>query len=349
MKKISIIIPIYKVDKYLRYCVDSVINQSYRNIEIILVDDGSPDKCPKICDEYAEMDNRVYVIHKENGGTSDARRQGLAKATGEYVMFVDGDDWLDTDIVEECVKCISLSEEPDCVVFTYTREYPNNSIIAHVMDSSCVLTGFEAEDRVYRRLFGLIGSELRHPERLENMGSCCMKLYKSEFAKNGRFYDINEIGSSEDVLFNMFALYGCQKIIYIDKPSYHYRKMGDSITSSYRANLICQWNRLFDIIENIIKEKELGQRYMTALSTRITLSILGIGMNELCGRDIALREKIGNIRCYLNTKRYRAAVNEIDLSLLPLPWKTMVFFAKYKMVYLLYVELVLINQIKRRF
>ena len=349
MIKISVIIPIYKAEKYLRQCIDSIVNQTYKNLEIILVDDESPDSCPQICDEYAEKDNRIRVIHKENGGASDARRCGLTKATGEYLMFVDGDDWLDTDIIEECVKCINRSKTPDCVIFTYTREYPNNSIITHIMDYSCELTGVDAEDRVYRRLFGLIGSELNHPERLENMGSCCMKLYKSEFARNGRFYDVSDIGSSEDVVFNMFALYGCQRIIYIDRPAYHYRKVGNSITSTYRSNLICQWNRLFDIMESIISDKELGSRYSSALNVRIALSVFGIGMNELSGKNTALKDKISSIKGYIETERYKMAVNDVDLSLLPLPWRTIVLFAKYKMALLLYIELALIDQVRRRF
>lgn len=349
MIKISVIIPIYKVEKYLRQCIDSIVNQTYTDLEIILVDDESPDRCPEICDEYAEKDNRICVIHKKNGGASDARCCGLTKATGDYIMFVDGDDWLDTNIIEECVGCINRPQKPDCVIFTYVREYPNNSIITHIMDYSGELTGTDAEDRVYRRLYGLIGNELNHPERLENMGSCCMKVYKREFARNGRFYDISEIGSSEDIVYNMFALYGCQRIVYIDRPAYHYRKMGNSITSSYRPNLMRQWNRLYDIMEDIISDKELGPKYTCALNVRIALSVFGIGINELYSKKTTLLDKIGNIRGYIETKRYMDAINEVDLSLLPLPWKTMMLFAKYKMVYLLYLELVLIDQIRRRF
>ena len=91
--KISIIVPIYNVEKYIRKCIESIINQTYRNIEIILVDDGSPDNCGKICDEYAKKDSRVKVIHKKNGGLSDARNKGTEVATGEYIMYVDSDDY----------------------------------------------------------------------------------------------------------------------------------------------------------------------------------------------------------------------------------------------------------------
>ena len=99
---VSVIVPIYKVEKYLNKCVDSIINQSYKNLEIILVD-GSPDKCGEICDKYAEKDSRVKVIHKENGGLSDARNAGIDIAKGDYLLFVDSDDWINRYMIENLV------------------------------------------------------------------------------------------------------------------------------------------------------------------------------------------------------------------------------------------------------
>ena len=105
-KKVSIVVPVYKSEKYLRKLIESMIKQTYSNIEIILVDDGSPDNSGVICDEYANKDSRILVIHKENGGTCDARNTGLKKASGYYLMFADGDDWLEEDCVEYLVKLI---------------------------------------------------------------------------------------------------------------------------------------------------------------------------------------------------------------------------------------------------
>ena len=102
--KISVIVPVYNVENYLRRCVDSIINQTYKNLEIILVDDGSPDNCPVICDEYAQKDSRIKVIHKENGGLSSARNCGMDMATGEYIGFVDGDDWIESDMYKFLIE-----------------------------------------------------------------------------------------------------------------------------------------------------------------------------------------------------------------------------------------------------
>jgi len=115
MEKISVIVPVYKVEEYLRKCVDSIINQSHSNLEIILVDDGSPDNCPAICDDYAKIDSRVKVIHKTNGGLSDARNAGLDIAAGEYIFFVDSDDWIENNTISECRRVL-IEQKADAVI-----------------------------------------------------------------------------------------------------------------------------------------------------------------------------------------------------------------------------------------
>lgn len=118
MCKVSVIIPVYNVEKYLKKCIDSVINQTYKNLEIILVDDGSPDNCPAICDGYAKIDNRVKVIHKQNGGQGEARNYGIETAEGEYVLFVDSDDYIAHDTVEILVNK-AKKYDVDMVIFDY--------------------------------------------------------------------------------------------------------------------------------------------------------------------------------------------------------------------------------------
>lgn len=125
---ISIIVPIYNVEQYLRRCVDSIINQTYQNIEIILVDDGSPDNCGKICDEYAKQDQRVKVIHKPNGGLSDARNVGIENSQGDYLMFIDSDDWIE---LNSCDYLLDLSHKnnSDIVIFGVNDVYDNGVTI----------------------------------------------------------------------------------------------------------------------------------------------------------------------------------------------------------------------------
>ena len=127
---ISVIVPIYNVEKYLRRCVDSILNQTYKNLEVVLVDDGSPDACPAICDEYAQKDKRIKVVHKQNGGVSSARNTGLDFATGDYIAFVDRDDYIEVDneatIVEYTFDPLVYSYESGNIKFKI-RAIPTNS------------------------------------------------------------------------------------------------------------------------------------------------------------------------------------------------------------------------------
>lgn len=124
MELVSIIVPVYGVEKYISECIESLINQSYKNIEIILVDDQSPDKCPEICDRYAKLDKRIKVIHKKNGGAGSARNTGLLNYTGQYVCFVDGDDYVDKDYIKILYENISINNA-DIAVVDYRYLYKN--------------------------------------------------------------------------------------------------------------------------------------------------------------------------------------------------------------------------------
>lgn len=126
---ISIIIPVYKVEDYLEECVNSVLNQTYRNLEVILVDDGSPDNCPALCDNYARQDKRIKVIHKPNGGLSDARNEGLKNASGEYVLFLDSDDfYIDNEAISQLVKEVHKNPATDIVFYRRTTISGDNRL-----------------------------------------------------------------------------------------------------------------------------------------------------------------------------------------------------------------------------
>ena len=344
----SVIIPIYNVENYLRPCVDSILNQTHTNLEIILVEDGSPDGCANICDEYQLIDERVKVIHKKNGGAASARKAGMDIATGKYVMFVDGDDWIELNTIEICIAEVIKRPELGCVLFSYVKETASGSVPMSIMDQTIYLEGDVAENKVYRRLFGLSNDELNHPERMENMVSCCMKLYRSDFAEKGRYYDVKEVGSCEDGLFNMYALYKCESIMYLDMPMYHYRKIENSATNSYRPRLVQQWGNLFSIMEKIIDEKKLGAEYREALANRIALSITAIGLNEIRNPVHGKRENIKVIKNYLNQERFYSAVSRLEIKNMPLVWKLLMISCKLKCAIAVYVGISIISLIRKR-
>ena len=148
---ISVIVPIYNAEKYLKICIDSIINQSYYNIQIILVDDGSEDNCPAICDEYAQLDTRIIVIHKKNQGLVLARKSGLQIATGEYITFVDADDYIDIDTYEKIVNNINY-DMPDIIAYDLIEEYSDRTVKKENQFSAGLYKEEQLKEKIYPKM-----------------------------------------------------------------------------------------------------------------------------------------------------------------------------------------------------
>ena len=217
MPLVSIIVPIYKVESYLRRCLDSVISQTYVNLEIILVDDGSPDNCPQICDEYAEKDKRVVVIHKKNGGLSDARNAGLDICKGEYISFVDSDDWIDEKYIEILFNLLQ-TERADIAIINHQQFY----------DDNCLLPEPAFEDAVYDGRAAL--KKLIVAPTIQLILSWG-KLYKKELFFNLRFPK-NKF--NEDQYTSYLLFFSSKKIVCKIVIAYHYLKRDDSIMGTLK-------------------------------------------------------------------------------------------------------------------
>lgn len=212
---ISVIVPVYKVEEYLDRCVSSLTGQTYRNLEIILVEDGSPDRCGAMCDDWARKDNRIKVIHKVNGGLSDARNAGIAAAAGKLISFVDSDDWLDPDVLMQQYQMME-SSGADISVGGILLEYEDGS-------PSCNLT--MAGSYQFFTQEALL--ELIREGRV--LQPACGKLYKSELIRDLRF----PVGKyHEDTFWTYQAVSRANKVIVADSPYYHYYQRKGSIMGS---------------------------------------------------------------------------------------------------------------------
>ena len=211
---ISIIVPIYKVEPYLRRCLDSIVNQTYTNLEIILVDDGSPDGCPQICDEYAVKDKRIIVIHKENGGLSAARNAGLDICKGEYISFIDSDDWVSEKYIKTLFN-ISTKENADIAI----GEYISTSGNILKEQNSIFIKTFSSKEALFR-LFS---------KNNTTYTISCAKLYKRELFSSLRF----PIGKYHEDEFTTYILfYNSKKIVYTSEILYYYYQRAGSIVST---------------------------------------------------------------------------------------------------------------------
>lgn len=343
---VSIIVPIYNIEKYLCECIDSILNQTYSHIEVILVDDGSTDSCPQICDDYQAKDKRVKVIHKANGGTSSAREDGVNESTGQYIMFVDGDDWLELNAVELCMEEIKKDSDIGCVIFSYSKETPNRTIKVKILESSGHFLGNDAKENIYRRFFGPMGNELKHPERMENIVTCWGKLYQRRFVLQGRYYDLKEISSCEDALFNIYALQNCENISYLNLQLYHYRKRRQSLTKTYHPNFTNQRNRLFEIMEQAITETSSSDICKEALYNRIAMNILSIGSNEFKTHSNTHRKRIKTIKAYLRQENYQKAISNVKLGNFTLPWMMLMLCCKLKCASAVYAVIFIIQKLR---
>lgn len=336
MKSVSVIIPVYNVEKYLPKCLDSVVGQTYKNLEIICINDGSPDNSSAILESYAEKDGRIKIIHQENTGLSGARNTGIESATGEYIVFLDSDDWMDAETIETAIK---YSQNTDTVMWGYVREFPDKSIEKKIFDGDRSFNEKETRN-LHRRLAGLTGEELRSPENTDALVTAWGKLYTAKFIKeNGlQFVDTKIIGT-EDLLFNMHYFCFTKRCFFIDKPFNHYRKDNEtSLTRSYKSKLFSQWTELYSRIRKCIDENNLGEDFYKALDNRICLSMIGLGLNELCNKASHL-QRIKNLKTILSSQQYIKAYKNLDFEYFPIHWKMFFTFCKKKNALFVYILL----------
>ena len=343
---VSVIIPVYKTEQYIHQAVDSVLAQTYAKLEVILVEDGSPDRCGEICDAYAAKDSRIRVIHKENGGSSSARQAGLATATGEYVFFVDGDDWIEPDLVEQCL-CVALRDQADCVMYPYVKEYPEKSIPTHLFEEAFSYSAAEAKERVHRRLIGPVGEELAAPQRAEFLSSMCMKLFRTEAARRGKIVSEREVGSNEDGIFNLYAMENCS-VSYIDRCFYHYRKTNaGSITTRYRPDLPDQWDVMYGYLEAYVAQSGNGALWNQALMNRVACGMISLGINEMSAKA-GFFTKVSRIRNILRRDTYRKAFAQLSVACCPIHWKVFFILCKIRAAFLLALLLKVMNLLRSR-
>ena len=254
---LSIIVPIYNVEKYLARCIDSILTQTFTNFELILVDDGSPDRCGEICDEYAEKDFRLKVIHQKNGGVNVARNNGLCVASGEYIMFIDGDDHIKLNTLQVALECMEQNSEVDLL------QFPEIHICG---DKEILWPGFFKGDRVIKEkkemIKALIGSTPIIP------GGLYGKIYRREVWQDLRLRE--DMQFCEDMIIMPTIMERCQQIMTIFKGAYYYMdRPGSAMHSLYTPKKCLDISRLkMQLFEKSLQyDVETGRWWNEALSS----------------------------------------------------------------------------------
>lgn len=295
---ISIIVPVFNVEKYLRFCIDSVIKQTYTNFELLLINDGSSDNSGSICDEYAEKDDRIRVFHGDNRGVSHARNIGITNAIGNWITFIDSDDYIEASLLSVYMK--QINEEVDLIVMGYINEYDNHSEpITIGNNKKCSMTQGLAYCQI-SKYYGYVWN----------------RLYKrSIISKNRLTFDVN-LSYCEDHYFSYCYSYYCNNILLLKDTLYHHRILKESLSTKYSLNSVIDiYHRERYIFSNILKEnpdKTLKNVVKGIYRYRITDS-LSIIYKKRHGK-LSAKERALYISKLLQTNRFYAAV--IDYILL---------------------------------
>lgn len=322
---ISVVVPCYNVEKYLEKCVNSIINQSYKNLEIILVDDGATDGTPNICDKLSQTDTRIKVIHKENGGLSDARNTGLSVAEGKYITFFDSDDWVERETLNIAYREIT-EKNLDLVVWGYVADFvdDNEKIISSrntTLNGVCEKNG-DASVLLSQKALGISGYAWN-------------KLYKVDVIRNNKLFFKKGISLVEDILFNSLYFCKCQKILFLDHIGTHYIQRNRITLGTKRYDDIFEL-KLFacvareDILENFnidakLIEKTMAPFYFNAIKSGV--------FNISTEQGISFINKTIKMRKFLKSEKTREVLQKIVE--MPLKQRIFVLVVRMRMATLL--------------
>ena len=309
---ISVIIPMYNAKLDIEKCVESIVHQTYKNIELIIIDDGSIDGSEILCDEIAKKDSHIHVIHKPNGGVSSARNRGLEVAQGEYVMFVDADDYLKPDL---CEKLLAKIEKAELAIGGYEQMTKKGSIMCCIQDA--VINLRENLNEYFEEMF-----------EKNAFNSPFAKLYKKEILGKQKFQE--DIALGEDLLFNLEYMRKCNTIAVVSTTSYIYNCLNEnSATKKFRENdfssIVLHYNAMKKFL------KEVCCKDINSIIVEKRLCLNGINLVELlCSSNASWKYKKAKIEELLNYNEYQT-VCEINFCF-SLKYRIPQFFLNNKML-----------------
>jgi glycosyltransferase involved in cell wall biosynthesis len=341
--KISVIVPVYNAELYIKSCVNSILGQTIKDIECILVDDGSTDRSSRLCDEFASFDSRIVVIHKENEGAAYARNAGLTAATGEYIGFVDADDWIEQDMYEEMLK--SAEEyHSDAVLCNYISESSTSMQTVQVNSGKqAVYNEQEIKEKFLPYFFGYQYDELSHYKDYcafaDYNSYIWLCLYKKDVINNAVItFPCERIYFNEDNLFNLSFIYHAKTISHVNKFFYHYRFNESSITKSFNKKYFENKINKYSYLKDFIRKNNLDKSYNNRLDIKICIETINIINYYINSKALSFEDKYRSIKLIFNTPSVSKALMNFDTKKLSLSQiKVFLYFAKKKAYLLLMI------------
>ena len=338
---ISVVVAIYNVKEELLYrCLNSLVNQTNKNFELILVDDGSTDNSGKIADLYSKYDF-VKVIHKKNGGLSDCRNKGISVSTGEWITFVDGDDFVDLDMIDILYENISQNSA-DIYIYSCFVETGNKKIFNPFLP-------YDRKENVEKKYIELQSLAKGFTDFYPKIAIICVawgKLYNRKLFTEKKIKFIKKLRTVEDVIFNLYMFENSKRIDYINKSFYHYVVNQYSMTNKYTENIVDNYNKQFVEIKKFLNLYNKGKIYYEALDSfkvrSINFYISNYYFNKQNKKSYKeIKKEIINL---LNSDMYKDALNNIDFNKLGIYQKMFVYCLKKKKI--IFIKILVFIKIK---
>lgn len=318
---ISVIVPVYKAEKFLDRCVSSILNQTYKDLELILVDDGSPDRSPEMCDRFAQADSRVKVIHKKNGGVSTARNAGLEAAAGDYIAFVDSDDWIEPDMYQHMMDA-AVEYDCDVVMCDCVKDFPDHSEVY----SHDIRSGFYDSEQLKKEHYPhlLIMENVEYPATISNV----TLLWRSSLNTPNQRYEPG-IRYSEDLLFGAKLLRKASSFCYLKgKAFYHYVMNPASASHTFVSD---KWNDYRHLHSAIQAEFANDREYdFSDQIDRCLLFFLYNTIGEIYGAPFSGKEKKRRILEILRSQEVVEMFSHISVISLPISIKQRIITLGFK-------------------
>lgn len=327
--KISIVVPVYNVESFLVQCLDSIINQEYKDIEIILVDDGSTDSSGIICDEYANKYPFIEVIHKKNGGLGFARNTGIELAKGEYVTFIDSDDLVGKRLLSNLVNGIN-KHGADTAIGGFERIDVENNVVSR---EEYLCEQFEG-DKVYHELFPkLLGSSPKGHDSVKMSVWNVMFSMKIIKENNLRFVSEREL-ISEDIVWDIEYFKYSRKAVIIPSTEYGYRITPDSLSQKYRPNILQSFTKLYNYLDSKIREESLGEDALHRLQRQFFVNVRYSIANE---KKAGIRNLVARIDKIVRNSTVQKVVWEYPIRKIGFKQKIFLYLLRNKASLLLIV------------
>ncbi len=297
--KISVIVPVFKTEKYLDRCIESIVNQTYENLEIILVDDGSPDACPEICDKWEKKDNRIKVIHKKNEGVLKARLDGVGQATGKYVGFVDSDDWIDDDMYEYLVNLCEDNNAQVASAALRAVDLSEKGISTNQENEKIHINHYED---IFKRM------------NTDDLWSMCQKIYLRKLFDVLPKMDYS-ISVSEDMMVNCLLYKNVDRLVVSNQKKYNYFRHAESaIAGVLTRNIVEDSMKAYNIIDESFDKNDSAYQYQMANKIKNDFFLINsiIRNNKCMDRYGDLRNEIIKNKDYIFKKDSRTVFSKIQ-------------------------------------